>query len=178
MALELDARTVTADTNFRGSFFRLLRVTLPNLGAAGDCRYRIYLLRCRGQITGGSFCWYVGLAEVSTIRGKLVGHFARTEADYTATNEPLSIELVAPCPSPAAEAYLFAAMLEVLPCNAVKEGRLGGWTQTRPKPSQLSQVLLQDAWRMVRGRSLSAVESSVWRCQFPTVAAHSWPASI
>ena len=126
----------------------------PTLGATDDCDWRVYLLKCSPQITGGCYTWYVGCVEASKIWRKMVGHWAGSASDYTAANKPISIELIMPCPTPAAESYLYYAKMEELPWEACKVGRLGGWTQTRPRPSQLCQILLQDDWRMVKGRCL------------------------
>ena len=125
--------------------------SFANLGRVEDRDYRIYLLKCKPQIVGGPFSWYAGCEHKSEIVKRLRKQFNGLGADYTQQYEPLSIDLIMPCPTRAAEAYLFYAVMEARPLAAVVAGRLGGWTQTRPKPSETCKLMLQDSWRMLKG---------------------------
>ena len=74
------------------------------------------------------FCYYVGITPEEEARKRLTAHFAQTaDCLYTATRKPLEIELLWPAPNRATEAYVFFAMVEKLPLDAVTSGRLGGW---------------------------------------------------
>lgn len=129
----------------------------PDLGLADDleAEQRIYLLKCAPQVTGGPYCWYVGLAHRARLAQRVQQHFEGRGADFTAERRPVSVELVWPAANAAAEAYLFYAMMAKFPQAAAVGGRLGGWTQTRPKPSNLCQALLQESKRMLDGRCLA-----------------------
>ena len=120
---------------------------MPELALDGNLDFddRVCLLRCSPQITGGPFCWYVGIAPKSNVGKRIQDHFRQTSGClYTETRKPLEVELVWPAPDRATEAYVFYAMVEGLPAAAVADGRLGGWTPTVPKPNQLPQLMLQD----------------------------------
>ena len=129
----------------------------PELALTADesAEFRLYLLKCAPQITGGPCCWYVGITQRSRIGQRMREHFAGKGGDFTAAHRPVSIELLLPASNKAAEAYLFFAMVAQLPQAAVVDGRLGGWTQTRPKPSQLSQLLLREGKRMMENKCLA-----------------------
>ena len=128
---------------------------VPDLGLERnlDCSHSVYILKCSPQILGGPFCWYVGLSD--DVKKRLMDHFAGKGAQFTREHPPISIELVWPVSSEAAEAYAFFAMAKKLPQTAVLEGRLGGWTQTVSNPSQLSKLMLQDAHRMLKSKCLA-----------------------
>ena len=129
----------------------------PELALTADesAEFRVYLLKCAPKITGGPFCWYVGITQRLRIAQRMREHFAGKGGDFTAAHRPISIELLLPAINKAAEAYLFFAMVAQLPQTAVVDGRLGGWTQTRPKPSQLSQLLLREGKRMMESKCLA-----------------------
>ena len=131
-----DPSTLCSATLFCGPF-------APKLGLSedGSAEFRIYLLRCAPQITGGPFCWYVGLCHRSQLRRRVEAHFVGKGADFTLAHQPSQVELVWPAREKAAEAFLFFAMVAKLPQAAVTGGRVGGWTQTRPKASPVSQLL-------------------------------------
>jgi predicted GIY-YIG superfamily endonuclease len=147
----MDPADVTDRTDFRGPDAPR---AFPDLGKWDACDYRIYLLRCRSQILGGPFTLYAGCEHRSDLVKRLRRHFNGTGADYTQEYPPINVQLVLPCPTKAAEAYLFYALTESRPLAAVTSGRLGGWTQTRPKPSETCKLMLQDAWRMLKGACL------------------------
>ena len=142
---------VTDKTVYRGKY---APNNFPDLGKLQECEFRIYLLRCSPQILGEAFSWYAGCEHRSDFVKRMKKQFNGLGADYTQEYPPLSIELVLPCPTKAAEAYLFYAVMETRPLAAVVSGRLGGWTQTRPKPSETCKLMLQDSWRMLNGACL------------------------
>ncbi len=143
-------QSLNLKTCFRGPLAPVLALS-DDLGA----KYRIYLLRCAPQIVGGPWCWYVGVVPKEKVEQRILEQFSGQGADYTAVNRPVAVELVQPATGRSAEAYLFYAMVEKLPIAAVTDGRLGGWTQTRPRPSQLSKLMLEDAKRMVNSKCMA-----------------------
>jgi len=101
------------------------------------------------------FSWYVGICYKAFIGRRIQEHFNGTGASYTAARRPNRVELVLPARSRAHEALLFWAKAADLPANALRDGRLGGWTQTVAKPSQLCQLFLQEGKRMLDGKCLA-----------------------
>lgn len=89
-------------------------------------------------------------------------HLAGTAARFTQVNKPIAVELCIPAARRAAEAYIYAFLLELLPEDAVcLHGRLGGWTRCHPKPLPLAvQSEVQRQLRMVRDRCLEYGERS------------------
>ena len=109
----------------------------------------VYLLRCAPQMLSAPFTWYVGRAKRSKLATRMKKHLAGAASDFTAENKPLFLEALYPAPLRSVEAYAYFAMMDKLSVHAITAGRLGGWTQTRPKPSQLCSLLLREQKRMV-----------------------------
>ena len=145
---------VTRDSIVLSSF-------VPPLGLVDnlDLDWRIYVLRCKPQVLNGGFTWYVGLVPAKDVVSRMAAHAAGAASDFTAANPPILVEFIHPAPSPAAEAYLFFAMNSKLSEAAIEGGRLGGWVQTRPKPSQLCRLLLKEQKRMIDGSCIACGDS-------------------
>jgi len=126
-----------------------------NLSGGGEFDDVVYLLRCKPQISGGAFTWYVGRSPRCKLALRMKQHFAGSATDYTAQNKPLLVEALYPAARRSTEAYVFFSMMEALPVAAMEYGRLGGWTQTRPKPSQLCLMLLKEQKRMLSDSCLA-----------------------
>ena len=143
---------VTHESKFLGSF-------VPSLGLVGDIDsdWLVYVLRCRPQILGGSFTWYVGLvpADEDAVTQRMIGHKAGTAAGFTAANPPIHVELIHHVANPAAEAYVFFALMSKLPEGAKLDcGTHRAPTLTfvscasRKKESMYEQA--QSTWCLVR----------------------------
>lgn len=160
--LALDA--VTDITCFQTEF-------LQNHGLPSDCSlpFRVYVLRCRqALILTAGFVYYVGIIPASEIVDRIQKHKTGNGARFTRANVPVAVELRWPALRRAAEAYIYAYLLELLPAGAVcLHGRLGGWTQCHPKPLPVViQSEVQRQWRMVRDRSLECGEEGHF-CRTP-----------
>ena len=128
----------------------------PVLNLGGDADDDVaYLLQCGPQILGGSFTWYVGRVPRCNLVVRMRKHMAGTATDYTAKNKPLRLHALYPAARRSVEAYLFFSMMETLPVGAITAGRLGGWTQTRPTPSQPCCLLLREQKRMLSDSCLA-----------------------
>ena len=148
-----------------------------NLGE-GDVEAKevVYLLRCAPQITGGPFTWYVGRVPRFKLAYRMKKHMAGTATDYTAQNKPLALEALYPAARKSVEAYVFFSMMEKLPVAAISSGRLGGWTQTRPVPSQTCALLLKEQKRMLSDSCLACGSSSHF-CTDAACPKKHWPDS-
>ena len=81
-----------------------------------------------------------------------------TASAYTDVNKPVGVELLWPARNPAAEAYVFAFVLNKFQTeeDALTHVRLGGYVQTVPKPlSAFAYQSLQKQFRMVKDRCLN-----------------------
>ena len=119
----------------------------------------VYVLRCTAQILGGPFTWYVGRCPRNKLALRMRMHSAGTACDFTAANPPLLVEALYPAERASVEAYAFFSMAETLPATALVSGRLGGWTQTRPQPSALCSLMLQEQKRMLVDQCLACGSS-------------------
>ena len=144
----------------RTPFFTGPNAPSLNLGETGVFEYVVYVLRCKPQILGGPFTWYVGRVPRLKLAVRMKQHMAGSGADYTATNKPLLVEALYPAACRSVEAYAFFAMMERLPANAIDYGRLGGWTQTRPSPSATCKLLLREQKRMLSDSCLACGSSN------------------
>ena len=114
-----------------------------------------YLLQCEPQIWGGPFTWYVGRTPRCKLVARMRKHMAGTASDFTGKNRPLALHALYPAARRSVEAYLFFSIMETLPVGAITSGRLGGWTQTRPTPSQPCCLLLREQKRMLSDSCLA-----------------------
>ena len=140
-----------------------------------EIEHAVYLLRCKPQITGGAFTWYVGLAPVCKLAVRMKQHLAGTASDFTAKNEPRFLEALYPAARKSVEAYAFFSMMESLPVEALNYGRLGGWTQTRPTPSQTSHLFLREQKRMLSDSCLACGKKDHFVKNHPK---EQWPDSV
>ena len=122
---------------------------LPDMHISSDLSlpYRVYVLRCAPQILGGPFTYYCGLTE--DIVARLAEHENGTGAAFTDGNKPLDLVYLWPAANRAVEAYVFAAMMTVLPEEAIAGSRLGGWIQTSASAKSSSASQMVEQWRMV-----------------------------
>ena len=141
-------------------FFRGLNAPSLDLDESGFVESVVYVLRCKPQIVGGPFTWYVGRAPRCKLSVRMRQHLAGVAADFTAENKPLLVEALYPAARRSVEAYAFFSMMERLPVNALDHGRLGGWTQTRPKPSAPCLLLLKEQKRMLSDSCLACGSST------------------
>ena len=121
----------------------------PTLGLEENRAFahRIYLLKCAPQITGGPFCWYVGISSKDNIRQRLEAHFAGNGSLYTRTRRPITIELVMPAYSESPEAFLFFAMAHTvdLPTLKISAGQKYSIGPQLPRTKNRSRMpLLED----------------------------------
>jgi hypothetical protein len=137
-----------------------------------------YLLRCSPQIIGGPFTWYVGRVPRYQLAVRMKQHLAGTACDFTAANTPIVLEALYPAAHRSVEAYVFYSMMEKLPMAAIHHSRLGGWTQTRPKPSQLCSLLLQEQKRMLSDSCLTCGSHSHFCTDKKCPKWKKWPDSI
>jgi predicted GIY-YIG superfamily endonuclease len=127
-----------------------------HLEEAPDCEGDVvYILHCAPQIVGGPFTWYVGRCPRKKLSIRIRQHISGSATDFTAQNRPILLEGLYPAANKSVEAYAYYSMKEKLPANALAAGRLGGWTQTRPKPRQLCALLLQEQKRMLADHFLA-----------------------
>jgi predicted GIY-YIG superfamily endonuclease len=124
-----------------------------------DCEDVVYILRCAPQVMGGAFTWYVGRSSRPKLARRMRQHASGSAADFTAKNKPIYLEGLYPAARESVEAYAFFSMMDTLPVNALASGRLGGWTQTRPRPSLLCVLLLQEQKRMLSDSCLACGSS-------------------
>ena len=122
---------------------------LPDLHLSDNLSlpYRVYVLRCAPQILGGPFTYYCGLTE--DIVARLADHANGKGATFTDRNKPLDLVYLWPAANRAVEAYVFAAMMTVLPEESMSGSRLGGWTQTAASANNSSVTQMVEEWRMV-----------------------------
>ena len=151
-------------TRFRGP-------CVPDLGlrddddAAREYDDRVYVLRCAPQREGAPFVWYVGSARKSTIADRIRMEMTQGEkaADFCKKNKPIQVEFVWPVASPAAEAYVYYAMLHGKPPEAVQRGRVGGWTSNQAAPDDFNRLMVERDRRMLAGVCLSCGEAHMAR---------------
>ena len=120
--------TVTRGTTFHGP---CMPKDLGLRGSPDDCTNldgRIYVLRCEPHVEGGPFTYYCGFSYWRLLKERLRIEMTQddTAADFVKRNRPIQIEYLWPAPSPAAEAYVYYALLATLGCNAAAKGRVGG----------------------------------------------------
>ncbi len=128
---------------------------LPDLGLTKNLKYpfRVYLLKCAPQKQGSPFTWYVGLVHLSHLAQRMAKQM-RGGCHFTRVHPPISVEIVWPTATRAAEAMLYYAMVEKLPGAALESGRLGGWTQTSTKLSPINTMQIgREKW-MLEGACL------------------------
>ena len=143
---------VTAQSKHWGKF-------VPDLGLTENINleFRVYLLRCAPSTVGAPYTWYGGVEHRSMLARRLRAQFEQTPsaAHFCKVHKPQAIEIVWPAASRAAEAYVFAAIAEKLPSNALAAGRLGGWTQTNSVMNKFNKVVVERERRMVANCCLS-----------------------
>ena len=100
--------------------------------------------------------WYVGISPRKSIADRIKKHFSKEGATaFTRRNRPTSIELLWPAATPAAEAFVYYALLEAFGASVVYENRLAGWTQTATEVTSLEHLLADREARMLQDRCLT-----------------------
>lgn len=135
--ISLDIRFATAD--------------MPALGmdlAALSLPYWVYVLRC-----GDKF--YVGIAPAFEAIERMRKHYRGEGAHFTQMYPPTEVCLLWPCPTRAAEAYVYYALVDAFPGVLI-----GGWVQTSSKPSPLVCLLTKEARSNLQGMCFTCNEKS------------------
>ena len=167
-----------ADVNVKTPcFVGPLAPTLYLLGDP-DVEDVVYLLRCKCQIVGGGYTWYIGRCPRCKLAVRMRQHKEGTASDFTAQNVPQYVEALYPAARDSVEAYAFFAVMETLPVAALSYGRLGGWTQTRPKPSQLCAQRLREEKRMMSDACLACGCSGHFADNKACPKYKKWPDSV
>ena len=144
--------------------------SVPALGLSEDFSYdyRVYALALQHE------CVYIGIAPKSQVKQTIQRHFeVSNKCHYTSQHRPLRVLLVWPAISPSVEAYCYYAFLQRLSVTAMKQGKLGGWTQTSSAVSPLGFLLQAEASRMMRGQCLNCGSKGHFasKCSKPLVGA-------
>ena len=125
---------------------------VPNVGLVEDVSfpYRVYLHLCETLVgkRGPYYCG--GIEHKSKIAKRFRDEFAERGPLFLQTHPPIEILLIWPAEHRAAEAYVFALMLGVLPPRSVH--RLGGWSQTSDNPSPSQKSVYEEQSRLLKGK--------------------------
>lgn len=136
---------------------------MPALGLAvdPDAEFGIYVLRCKpgdGCTTG--FFYYVGFHSWAYLAKRVEVQFkgGKNQSHYCKINKPISVELVWPACSRAAEAYIFYALLEKQSIGWERRGAqklcpVGGFTQNDSVLSPLASLVYEQARRQLKSFS-------------------------
>ena len=133
---------------------------MPPLGLAVDheAEFGIYVLKCKpgdAYLTG--FFYYVGFHSWAYMAKRIEVQFkgGKSQSHYCKINKPISVELVWPACSRAAEAYMFYALLEKQSAGWERQGikklcPVGGFTQNDSILSPLASLVYEQARRQLK----------------------------
>lgn len=130
----MDWKAVTSETCFQSKQL--------DLGLKEDLAFdfRVYGLRCQGG------AYYAGVEHKIWLTRRLADHFQGKGSEFTMAHKPLDVVLVLPAKTRAAEAFVYAALVE-MQTSQKKCELVGGWTQTSPRPSPLCCLLIKETKR-------------------------------
>ena len=130
----MDWQAVTSETCFHCKQL--------DLGLKEDTAFdfRVYALRCQGG------AYYAGVEHKIWLTRRLADHFQGKGSEFTKAHKPLDVVLVLPAKTRAAEALVYAALVE-MQTSQKKCELVGGWTQTSPRPSPLCCLLIKETKR-------------------------------